>query len=205
MGYLYVPVNKTTGNIMNIIIFGPPLAGKGTQSKRIIEDYKLTHLSTGDALRAEQEEGTVLGMEAAEYSQKGLLAPDHLVDKIVERFYHNHKSGNGFLFDGYPRNTEQAKYLLNVLETDGNAIDRLILLKVPHEELLKRAQKRAMQENRKDDKDSDIVLTRINEFMRFTLPAVEHMKSTGIQLIEIDGTGPIDETYLTISNALSQR
>lgn len=188
---------------MNIIIFGPPLAGKGTQSKRIIEDYGLTHLSTGDALRAEKAEQTELGLKASEYSNKGLLAPDDLVAKVVERFYHNHKLDKGILFDGYPRNIEQAKHLLNVIEKDGGIIEKIIFLNVPKNELLKRAIKRAEEENRKDDKDSNIVLTRINEFENSTIPAINYVKEKGVKTIEVDGSQSIDDIYQVIKKELN--
>lgn len=188
---------------MNVIIFGPPLAGKGTQSKRIIKDFGLTHLSTGDVLRAEKEAKTELGIKASEYSSKGLLAPDDLVAKIVEKFYHNHKLDKGILFDGYPRNTEQAKHLLNVIKEDGGVLDKIIVLKVVKDELLKRAVIRAKEENRKDDKDSNIVLTRINEFEDSTIPAVNYIKDTGVKTIEVDGNKSIDEIYKIIKKELN--
>ena len=187
---------------MNIIIFGPPLAGKGTQSKRIINDFGLIHLSTGDALREEKTQKSELGIKASEYSSKGLLVPDNLVAQIVEKFYHNHKSEKGILFDGYPRNIEQAKHLINVIEDDGNTIDLVIFLKVPKEELLKRAIKRAEEENRTDDKNSKIVMTRINEFENSTIPAINFIKKYGIETIEIDGNQSIDEIYETIKSEL---
>ncbi|WP_452597787.1 adenylate kinase family protein [Pontimicrobium sp. MEBiC01747] len=187
---------------MNVIIFGPPLAGKGTQSKRIIKDFGLTHLSTGDVLRAEKEAKTELGIKASEYSSKGLLAPDDLVAKIVEKFYHNHKLDKGILFDGYPRNIEQAKHLINVIEKDGGVLDKIVFLKVPKEELLKRAIIRAKEENRKDDKDSNIVMTRINEFENSTIPAVNYIKNKGIKTIELDGNKSIDEIYQIIKREL---
>ena len=187
---------------MNIIIFGPPLAGKGTQSKRIINDFGLTHLSTGDALREEKAQESELGIKASDYSSKGLLAPDNLVAQIVEKFYHNNKSKKGILFDGYPRNVEQGRHLLNVIEKDGNKIDRIIFLKVPKEELLKRAIKRAEDENRTDDRDSEIVLTRINEFGSSTIPAINFMKASGIETIEIDGNQSVEVIYETIKSGL---
>jgi adenylate kinase len=188
---------------MNVIIFGPPLAGKGTQSKRIITDFGLTHLSTGDALRAEKAQKTELGIKASEYSSKGLLAPDELVAQIVEKFYHTHKSEKGFLFDGYPRNIEQAKHLINVIETDGHKIDQIIFLEVPKEELLKRAIKRAEEENRTDDKDKDIVLNRINEFGNSTIPAINFIKEHGIKTMEIDGNQSVSAIYETIKSGLT--
>ena len=184
---------------MNVITFGPPLAGKGTQSKRIIQDFGLTHLSTGDALRAEKAEQTALGIKAAAYSSKGLLAPDNLVSQIVEKFYHTH---NGILFDGYPRNIAQAEHLLNVISKSGDSIDHVIFLKVAKEALLQRAVKRAEAENRADDKDSAIVLKRIDEFQDATIPAIQHIKASGIDLIEIDGNQSIDEIYNIIHNNL---
>lgn len=187
---------------MNVIIFGPPLAGKGTQSHKMITDFGLTHLSTGDVLRAEKAQKTKLGIKASEYSNKGLLVPDDLVAQIVERFYHNHKHENGILFDGYPRNTQQATHLLQVLTQEGDTIDKVIFLNVPKEELLKRAVKRAEAENRADDKDSNIVLTRIDEFENATIPAVQFIKASGITVIEIDGNQSIDAIYNSISNHL---
>ncbi|GGG14696.1 adenylate kinase [Dokdonia pacifica] len=187
---------------MNVIIFGPPLAGKGTQSKKIIQDFGLTHLSTGDVLRAEKAQKTELGIKAAEYSSKGLLVPDHLTAQIVERFYHNHKNEKGILFDGYPRNTIQAEHLLQVIAEGGETIDKVIFLKVPKEELLKRAIKRAEAENRADDKDSSIVLTRIDEFQNGTIPAIQHIRASGTTVVEIDGNQSIDAIYKTINTHL---
>ena len=187
---------------MNIIIFGPPLAGKGTQSNKIINDFGLTHLSTGDVLRAEKAQKTDLGIKAATYSNKGLLAPDDLVAQIVERFYHNHKNGKGILFDGYPRNTKQAEHLLQVIAKGGDTIDCVIFLNVPKEELFKRAIKRAEAENRADDKDSNIVLTRIDEFEKGAIPAMHYIKKSGVKTIEIDGNQSIDAIYKTINSHL---
>ncbi|TPN86713.1 adenylate kinase family protein [Aquimarina algicola] len=187
---------------MNIIIFGPPLAGKGTQSKQIIRDFDLIHLSTGDVLREEKARKTELGIKASKYSDKGLLAPDSLVAQIVENFYHGHKSEKGILFDGYPRNIEQAKHLLNVVKKDNASFDYIIFLKVSKQELLRRAVKRAEEENRKDDKNSDVVIKRINEFSSSTIPAIDYMNQSGINLIEIDGNQPIKDIYEVIYNKL---
>lgn len=183
---------------MNIIIFGPPLAGKGTQSKRILEAFELKHLSTGDALRAEKAKGSDLGLKAAEYSKKGQLAPDELVSKVVEKFYQDNRSESGILFDGYPRNTEQAKHLISVVQKANDKIDKVIYLKVDNAELLKRAKKRAIEENREDDKDSDIVINRIQEFSNSTIPAINWIAEMGIVTVEIDGNNDIE----TITNSI---
>ena len=188
---------------MNIIIFGPPLAGKGTQSKRIIDNLELTHLSTGDALREEQALKSELGIKASEYSSKGLFAPDELVAQIVEKFYHTNKLKKGILFDGYPRNIQQAKHLINVIQQDRGKIDHVIYLKVPKNDLLKRAIKRGQEENRKDDQDSKIVLTRISEFENLTIPAIDFIQESGIKVIEIDGTQSKEKISNTIKKELN--
>ena len=154
-------------------------------------------------MRAEKEAKTELGLKASDYSSKGLLAPDNLVAKVVERFYHNHKLDKGILFDGYPRNIEQAKHLIEVIEKDGGILDKIVFLKVPKEELLKRAVIRAKEENRKDDKDSDIVLTRINEFENSTIPAVNYIKGKGVRTLEVEGNQSIDSIYEIIKKELN--
>lgn len=180
---------------MNIIIFGPPLAGKGTQSKKIISDFNLIHLSTGDVLRAEKEKGTELGLEAAKYSNEGNLVPDTLVTKIVESFYQTINKNESILFDGYPRNSAQAEHLVELLKNHAASIDFVIYLKVPKEILLKRAEKRAIEENRIDDADKNKVLNRIEEFVNFTIPAINYVSSLGIKTIEIDGTQTVEQIY----------
>ena len=188
---------------MNIIIFGPPLAGKGTQSKKIISDFNLIHLSTGDVLRAEKNKQSNLGIKAEQYSSQGLLVPDDLVMEIVENFYHSQNEKNNFLFDGYPRNTVQAEHLINFLEEDTNTIDVVIYLKVPENILLERAKIRAIEENRKDDANQDTVLTRINEFVSLTIPAINFIKEKGIRTIEIDGNQSVESIYKIIYQNLN--
>ena len=188
---------------MNIIIFGPPLAGKGTQSKKIINDFNLTHLSTGDVLRNEKAKQSDLGLKAEEYSSKGLLVPDNLVMEIVESFYFNQNDKNNFLFDGYPRNIEQAKHLINFLEKDKNVIDLVIYLKVPKDVLLERAKIRAIEEDRKDDADQNTVLTRIDEFVNLTARAINFIKEQGVATIEINGNQSVEEIYEIIYQKLN--
>ncbi len=187
---------------MNIIIFGPPLAGKGTQSKKTVAEFGLTHLSTGDVLRAEKQKKTELGIKASEYSSKGLLVPDYLVAKIVTQFYYDHKSDKGILFDGYPRNIEQAKHLLDVIKKNNDSINKVIFLNVPKDKLFNRAIKRAKEENRKDDSDNNIVLTRINEFENTTVPAINFIKDLGIKTITINGNQDINDIYNIIKDEL---
>lgn len=189
---------------MNIIIFGPPLAGKGTQSKRILSDFGLIHLSTGDVLRSEKEMKTELGLQASEFSNKGLLAPDQLVSKVVDKFYDKNKNSRGILFDGYPRNVSQVKHLINTLKQEGEVIHQVLFLKVDQNELLKRAEERAQLEGREDDKDSGIVINRIKEFEKFTVPAIDYIKNLGVKTLEIDGDKSIDEVHQKIKSQLEK-
>lgn len=188
---------------MNIIIFGPPLAGKGTQGKKIIRDFGLIHLSTGDALRAEKAAGTKLGLEAEAYSKKGLLAPDNLVSQVVESFYKKHDKQQGFLFDGYPRNEQQAVHLLELVAQQQQQIDQVIYLKVAENILFERAEERAKKQNRKDDKDPTIVLKRIQEFKTLTIPAIQKIAASGIPILEIDGGGDLDQIYQKIHTQIT--
>ena len=165
---------------MNIIIFGPPLAGKGTQSRKIIADFGLAHLSTGDALRTEKKEGSALGLAAAEYSKEGLLAPDELVAKVVEKYYLHHKKGNGILFDGYPRNLAQAKHLMELLHREKGHIHLIIFLEVPNAILLERAKKRAAEEN-----------------------TFEYLKSIDIPTLTINGDQSVIAIYSEIHDVLN--
>lgn len=185
---------------MNILIIGAPLSGKGTQSKKIIEEFGLTHLSTGDILREEKTEGTELGIQVAIFSEKGLLAPDELVSQVVEKFYSNNKGGKGILFDGYPRSISQANHLFELVSSENESIDLVIYLKVPSEELLRRAIIRGETEGRVDDKNSDIVITRIKEFGKTTVHVIEFAKSKGIMTLEINGSLSVDEIYTGISS-----
>lgn len=190
---------------MNILIIGAPLSGKGTQSKKIIEEFGLTHLSTGDILREEKANGSDLGIQVAEFSEKGLLAPDELVSQVVEKFYHsNKKSGRGILYDGYPRSISQANHLIELLRNDSSSIDLVIYLKVPEEDLLKRAIIRAEAEGRVDDKDSDIVLNRIKQFRVSTFSVIEFVKNENILTLEVNGSLNVDEIYEVISSNISR-
>ena len=184
---------------MNILIIGAPLSGKGTQSKKIIEEFGLTHLSTGDILREEKAEGTELGIQVAVFSEKGLLAPDELVSQVVEKFYKNNKGKKGILFDGYPRSISQANHLFELVRSESESIDLVIYLKVPSEELLRRVIIRGEAEGRVDDKNSDIVITRIKEFEKTTVHVIEFAKSEGIMTLEINGSLSVDEIYTVIS------
>src|SRR4029079_8016296 len=124
--------------MLNIVLFGPPGAGKGTQSEKLIEKYKLVHLSTGDILRNEIKNGTALGLEAKKLMDQGLLVPDEVVIGMIGSRLDSNRDAKGFIFDGFPRTTAQAEELDKLLSQKGTAISMMLALEVDKEELIKR-------------------------------------------------------------------
>ncbi len=179
----------------NIIIFGPPGAGKGTQSEKLSAKYNLVHLSTGDILRAERKAGTPLGVQAQEYINQGLLVPDELVAGVLENEMNKHPEADGFIFDGFPRNTAQVPMLDAMLERRGTKLDSVIALEVEDsEELVRRIVKRAELSGRADDQDPAIVGNRLNVYHEETSPVIGVYKSRG-QYTGVDGMNAIDQVF----------
>lgn len=187
----------------NIVLIGPAFAGKGTQCSLISEKFNFIHLSTGDAIRGEIRKNSDLGIKAKEYSSKGLLAPDDLLEKIVSSFIQDNISAKGFLFDGYPRNLAQVKTLINLLGDFYAKIDAFVIIQVPNEELLKRAIKRAEIEGREDDKDPAVIQKRFDIYESETKPIIEYAESNNFTVYKIDGIGTIDEVFGRISSKLA--
>src|SRR5688572_15081872 len=147
--------------MINLILFGPPGAGKGTQSAKVIEKYSLTHISTGDLFRKHLKEGTPLGKLAQAYMSKGNLVPDQVVIDMVDDKIKTGGNISGIIFDGFPRTIPQAEALDNLLEKKKTPIKVLIELVVPENELRKRLAERAMKENRPDDAKPEVIENRI--------------------------------------------
>ena len=180
--------------MFNIILFGPPGSGKGTQSEKLISHYGLKHLSTGDLLRKEMKEGTPLGIEAKSIIQKGQLVPDEVVVGMISSALDAHPDTPGFLFDGFPRTVTQARALDNLLDLKKTAIDVVLALKVNEEELINRLIHRAQTSGRMDDADPVIQRNRQNVYKNETLPVAEYY--TKFDKFEtIDGEGTIDEIF----------
>lgn len=158
--------------MLNILLFGPPGSGKGTQSKHLIQHYGLEHLSTGDILRKEIAEQTPLGRIAQHYIDKGELVPDEVVISMIEELFDD-SSIKGFVFDGFPRTVTQAKALDNMLTRRNKSICIMIVLEVDQEELIKRLLKRATIEGRKDDK-LHIIENRIKVYQNQTAPVLDY-------------------------------
>lgn len=188
--------------MLNIILFGPPGAGKGTQSEKIIDKYKLTHIATGDLFRKHLGEGTDLGKLAQKYMDEGNLVPDEVVIGMVdEKIKEKKATSSGFIFDGFPRTVPQAKALDALLDDKGEKIAGMIALEVPEEELKKRIKERGKTSGRTDDQDEAKIENRIKVYQKETLPVANYYEGEG-KLAKIHGVGTIDEIFDKISKEI---
>lgn len=185
--------------MLNLVLFGPPGAGKGTQSNLLIERYNLVHLSTGDILRGEISKRTALGMEAKKLMERGDLVPDEVVIGMISSKLDNTPDANGFIFDGFPRTAAQAKALDNLLEEKETSISAMLSLQVEDEELIRRLLSRGKNSGRVDDQDENIIANRINEYNNKTAPLKDYY-SVQNKLSEIEGGNSIEN----ISNRLNE-
>ena len=178
----------------NIVLFGPPGAGKGTQSEKLIEKYQWIHLSTGDILRGEITQGTALGMEAKKLMDKGDLVPDEVVIGMISSKLDQNKEAKGFIFDGFPRTTAQAEALDKLLSEKGTAISKMLALEVEQEELVKRLLMRGKDSGRADDQNENIIRNRITEYNNKTAPLKEYYSKQN-KFQAVPGEGSIDEIF----------
>jgi adenylate kinase len=178
--------------MLNLVLFGPPGAGKGTQSNFLIKKYNLVHLSTGDILRGEITAGTVLGMEAKILMDRGDLVPDEVVIGMISSKLDNNPNANGFIFDGFPRTAAQAESLDNLLDEKGTSIAAMLSLKVEDDELIRRLLSRGKDSGRADDQDESIITNRINEYNNKTAPLNEYYSAQN-KLSEIEGKGTVED------------
>ena len=182
----------------NIVLFGPPGAGKGTQSEKLIEKYGFTHLSTGDLFRKHLGEGTDLGQLAKKYMNEGHLVPDEVVIGMVEDKINETKNAQGFIFDGFPRTTAQAEALDKMLLNHNLEINGMIALEVPEKILRARIKERGKTSNRVDEQDDEKIDTRIKVYLDETLPVADYYASQG-KLQKIDGVGEIGQIFAEIT------
>jgi adenylate kinase len=185
----------------NIVLFGPPGAGKGTQSEKLIQKYGLTHLSTGDLFRKHLGEGTELGLLAKKYMNEGHLVPDEVVIGMVENKISETKDTHGFIFDGFPRTTAQAEALDKMLENHKMEISGMIALEVPQEILKERIKERGKTSNRVDDQDDAKINTRIKVYLDETLPVADYYSGQN-KLTKINGVGKIEEIFAEIASVI---
>jgi adenylate kinase len=187
--------------MLNIVLFGPPGCGKGTQSEKLIVKYQLVHLSTGDILRNEIANKTKLGLEAKQYMDKGELVPDSLVIEMIAQKIDDNKNAKGFIFDGFPRTTQQAIALDKMLAERNMSITRMLSLEVPKEELVKRLLNRGLTSGRSDDQNPEIIENRIREYNTKTQPVIDYYKAQG-KSVSVNGVGSIDEIFQNLCKAI---
>ncbi len=189
--------------MLNIVLFGPPGAGKGTQSEKIIEKYGLLHLSTGDILRSQVAAQTQLGIMAKEYMDKGLLVPDEVMIGMIDLKVKENKSAKGFIFDGFPRTVAQAQSLDKILIANDIQIDGMIALEVEEEELTKRILLRGQTSGRADDQNETLVKQRVKEYNSKTAPVADYYSGQN-KYVRINGIGTIDEIFANICQEIDR-
>ncbi len=180
--------------MLNIILFGPPGSGKGTQSQKLITKYGLKHLSTGDLLRHEIATQTPLGVEAKAIMEKGLLVPDEVVIGMISTALDENQDVNGFLFDGFPRTEAQSEALDNLLELKNTAINMFLSLEVSEAELIKRIQERGLTSGRDDDANVEIIKARIAEYHKKTSVVEDYYKKFD-KVQRVEGEGSVDDIF----------
>lgn len=186
---------------INIVLFGPPGAGKGTQSEFLIKKYDLVHLSTGDLLRAELKAETELGLQARELMDRGELVADHIVVGMIRNKMEAHLKAKGFIFDGFPRTQAQAEALDAMLDVKEEPITAMLALEVPEGELVKRLIGRGATSGRSDDKDEVVIRNRIREYELKTAPLKDYYTAQG-KYKAIDGVGSVEEITARLVTAI---
>ncbi|MCX6214440.1 adenylate kinase [Spirosoma sp.] len=198
--------------MLNLVLFGPPGAGKGTQSEYLIKKYNLVHLSTGDLLRSQIAAGTELGLRAKQLMDQGILVPDEVVIGMIESKLHENQTPatqsdasltGGFIFDGFPRTVPQAVALDQLLGTHNTKITIMIALVVDSEELTRRLLLRGQTSGRPDDQNEELIRRRVKEYNDKTAPVADYYSQQG-KFAAIDGIGEIDTIFKEICHQIDE-
>lgn len=190
--------------MFNLILFGPPGSGKGTQSDKLVEKYGLKHLSTGNLLRQEITNKTPLGLEAKSFMDKGQLVPDEVVIGMVDSYFDQYKDAKGFLFDGFPRTVAQAQALDRLLDLKKTGIAAVLALEVSEEELVKRLLNRGKTSGRSDDTDEPVIRKRFAVYSNETTPVAEHYKKAR-KFQSVKGEGTVDQIFDSLCEAINKK
>jgi len=190
--------------MFNLILFGPPGSGKGTQSEKLIARYGFKHLSTGDLLRSEFNNGTALGLEAKSLMDQGQLVPDAVVIGMIRSCLEHNPGANGFLFDGFPRTNAQAVALDGLLDEINSPVRVVLALQVSKSELIKRLLNRGLTSSRSDDANEAVIDSRIAEYERKTAAVAEYYKKFN-KVVYIPGEGSVDEIFHSLSKEIDKR
>lgn len=180
--------------MFNLVLFGPPGAGKGTQAEKLIKKYGFNHISTGEVIREQIRKGTELGLSVQSYIEKGLLAPDELVINIIADYVASHKDAKGNIFDGFPRTTVQAEAFDKIMNGNGTPVNVMLSLEVPDEELVKRLLLRGKESGRADDSNESVIRNRIDVYKAQTAVVADYYKPQG-KFHAVNGLGTIDEIF----------
>ena len=180
--------------MLNLILFGPPGSGKGTQASKLIEKYNLLHISTGDLFRAEIGNGTALGLEAKSYMDKGELVPDSVTVNMLKSKMEQYPDINGVIFDGFPRTIPQAEALNAMLESKGTSVTLLLSLIVDDQEIIDRIVKRGATSGRSDDSDPVVIQNRIDTYKKQTTPVADFYGQFN-KTKTVKGVGTVEDIF----------
>lgn len=195
--------NAKYKTMLNLIFFGPPGVGKGTQAAKVAKHYNLVHISTGDILRAEIKLETELGLKVKDIIASGELVPDELLIEILESTCDKHNGANGFIFDGFPRTLRQAEALDEMMDRRSWKVTKVISLEVPEDELLSRLVNRALEQGRTDD-TADVIRNRLVVYLKHTEPLIDYYRKQDI-FIEVPGMGTIEDVFASLCGVIDNR
>lgn len=190
--------------MFNIILFGPPGSGKGTQSEKLIEAYGLKHLSTGDLLRSEIARQTPLGLEAKSIMDKGQLVPDEVVIGMISSAIESNPEAKGFLFDGFPRTVAQSEALDKLLKLKNTEIGVVLAMEVGEEELVKRLLNRGLTSGRSDDTNESVIRARITEYKDKTTVVANYYQQFN-KVVHLKGEGTVEEIFNGLCSEIDKR
>lgn len=190
--------------MFNLILFGPPGSGKGTQSEKIVEQFGLIHLSTGNLLRQEISEKTPLGLEAKNFMDKGQLVPDEVVIGMIDTCLVKHPNAKGFLFDGFPRTIAQAEALDKLLALKKTSISKVLALEVSEDELVRRLLERGKTSGRSDDTDETVIRKRFSVYKNETEPVADYYAAQN-KFESIAGEGSVDDIFQKLSSSIEKK